>query len=543
MEEPMSDNICINPRIYYNTQTLTCDLPERIHPSEPANSIPTAPQLPRPPFPALVPGSPRPLEEFRDRILQMATRGSLTHPPAHNPISPQEFSLLAALPFACGDSKGDGFFKEGDAGEAGSQTGGAGNSPAGPSSGGGGSGGTGTVNSSGDSGVLMAAGGRDGGNPRTAPIPSQPTVHDTALCGNNGTIPDLDDGVGVCANYADHQHELFSWDPEQTGQIQTLLDLGFAPDQVLTSPDGQYYLTHHGDPLADPPAVGGLALVDNRQGTQFQIAFSRIVLDVPAATSSGSTVLQFTPSFPKGIARVGERLFIATSNLVNQPLPVDNYFNPGTVLIYNTATQNWEHYLVTGDFNPTSVGLIDGKVFVVNSGDINPARNPAQLVTTPSSIDVIDPTTLQIEKNISLEMAGDAGPPSGQAMKYPAAGINGEIAVSPDGNTLALPTGDNSGRILLINRQTETVRAIRVAGGEKVLLTALTFNPSQPFLYVADFNDGKLYTVDVTGAQVIGEQVLDTTPTDFSGISDGLWHGGSVFVGVGPKIYRLPITQ
>lgn len=555
----MSSNVCLDPRPFYNFTHLSCEAPEA--PPEASTKSPDLLLAGQP----VHPGSPvslapqlRGLEHFTSQILQRASVGTS---PAKVESIPSALPPLPFLLTGCGSSEDKNLFKNTDdsgvsAGTGGSSTGG--------SSGTGGTAGTG--GSSGN-------GARDGGiqdSEAGAPpsVPGQAELWSTTPCGSDGTIPDLDQDVGVCANYTEDRHHLFSWNSQNSGSGDggvgnSILELGFAPDQVLRDSSGKYFITHHGDPLAIPPSPTGLAVVDTGLALQDQVDFTQILLAAPMATSEGAMVIQFRPSFPKGLAQSGDRLFIATSNLVPRVDPTENYFNPGTILIFNTASSSWEHYLTTTDFNPTSMALINGKIYVVNSGDVNPARNGGQTVTTPSSIDVINPRTLEIEKNIPLGGPGnlipaidggveggnispmDGGMDAGSsgARENFAAGIHGEIAISPDGKTIVLPTGDNSGRLIVVDVESETARQISVTTGTKVLLTGLAFHPSSEVLYAGNFNDGKIYTVDLKNGHVVGDQVLDSVTTDFSGISDGLWQSASVFMGVGPEIYRLPVSQ
>jgi hypothetical protein len=514
------------------------------------------------------------LDHFRTQLLQQAAQGSSQ--PARAQVNPLALSLIALLPLGCGSDESKGGFPraldDASVGGAGSGTGGnGGSSGTGGAAGSAGTGGSAAVDASitdGDGGTAHA-------------IPGQAVLWSTTPCDGDGFIPDLDEGVGVCTKVdIPDRHYLFSWDAQNQQSTSTgdtgdggttgILELGFAPDQVLRGADGKYYITHYGNGAAASPTPSGLSVVDNGIAMQNQAPFTQVLLAEPMANSAGNMVLQFTPAFPKGMAQIGDRLFIATSNLVIQgareanadggtALDIETHFNPGIVLIYNTASAAWEHYLATTDFNPTSVAAINGKIYVVNSGDVDPQRNP--IAITPSSIDVINPQTLQIERNIPLGSrtteAGDAGPDGAEgtdldgssdgapqgARQNLAAGIQGEIAVSSDGKTMVLPTGDNSGRILVVDVESGTSRTITVATGAKILLTGLTFHPSDQFVYVGNFNDGKIYTVNLRDGQVVDHQSLDGNTTDFSGISDGLWQSASVFMGVGPEIYRLPVQQ
>lgn len=123
-------------------------------------------------------------------------------------------------------------------------------------------------------------------------------------------------------------------------------------------------------------------------------------------------------TFTAGAAIAASRLFVATSNVGNDPGMADTQYLPGSVLVYdidltanpptlfpNAATP----VILTQGFNPTHVtayrvGLREF-ILVTVSGAIG-LSGVDTLVLTPSAIEVIDAHTLQLVATIPLGNAG-----------------------------------------------------------------------------------------------------------------------------------------
>lgn len=124
----------------------------------------------------------------------------------------------------------------------------------------------------------------------------------------------------------------------------------------------------------------------------------------------------FVTRFTAGSARVGSRLFVATSNLIRSSV---TQFAPGTVLVFEFDTRfdppranpdpNVSVILTTG-FNPTTVTPYttpSGRdlALVAVSGAIALGTGP-DLIRTDSAIDVIDALSLELIATIPLGRAG-----------------------------------------------------------------------------------------------------------------------------------------
>ena len=357
-------------------------------------------------------------------------------------------------------------------------------------------------------------GGSDSGTPET-PTPLRLTgfeTHDTAPCGPAGMITDLDEGLGVCANYTNNQHHLFSWDPNSPGAATSIIPLSFAPDQVLQGSDDSIYITTHQNP--------GLSVVHPIEGSESHHAFPASI-PTTLHSSSGRPLTSIRPAFPKGLVEIDGQIFIATSNYDE----VHDDYLPGTILVFQKATGSFVALSSSG-FNPTSVGESNGRLLVVSSGAVD--RNGH--ATTDGYLDIFDPFSYDLIRSIPLGRRG--------------AGVSGEITLSPDGRNVLLPTADNSGRILVVDLNDGTKRELTMSSagvtGDRAFFPSLQVSPDGRFGVVGNFNDGRVYTVNLAdGTATASPLTVDSNTTDGDGLSDGLRIGSEYFVGMGPRLLRL----
>ncbi|HKX11635.1 MAG TPA: hypothetical protein VJP40_00685 [bacterium] len=364
---------------------------------------------------------------------------------------------------------------------------------------------------SGSGGSDSGSGGSDAGPPAVAPHFSGVNRQALAPCGNQGMITDLDDGLGVCANYVSGDHHLFSWSASSAGAT-SIIPLTNAPDQVLRGADGAIYISTHQNP--------GLSVVRPSPGSESHYAFPTSIA-LSGQSSSGRVLSSTRPGFPKGLVEIDGRLFVATSNYDE----AHSDFQPGTVLAFDPSDHAYSA-LPTSAFNPTGVAEANGRLLVVNSGAID--RNGQ--VTSDGSFDVFNPNTFELEASLPLGRRG--------------AGLAGEIALSADGNRAILPTADNSGRLIVVDWASSQVRELdlRAAGisGSRIFFSNLQVSADGNFAVVSNFNDGRVYTVDLNQGTLVGSSLgVDAQTNDFNGLSDGLRLGAEYFVGFGPEVLRL----
>jgi len=475
----MTQDICIDPSLRffdYSEQVCRSPAPAVAPGSE---SAPPFAQAPRP-LTTIDPRGPaifRASAEFRRSLIRDAFGDSRPQARATfgDPVASSLWSLASLLPVACNSHPP----LQGD------------------SDSGGGS----------DSGQ----GGSDGGSPATAPNFTRFSRQALAPCGSQGMITDLDEGLGVCANYVNNEHHLFTWNAASPG-AESLIPLTYAPDQVLRGSDGAIYVSTHQSP--------GLAVVRPTPGEESHFGFPTS-LSLSGASSSGRSLASLRPAYPKGLAQIGNEIFIATSNYDE----VHGDFQPGTVLAFDTLSQTYSH-LPTSAFNPTGLAEANGRLLVVNSGAID--RNGH--VSSDGSLDVFNPHTFELEASLPLGRRG--------------AGLNGEIALSADGSRAVLPTADNSGRLIVVDWQSSQVREIdlRAAGigGSRIFFSSLQVSADGNFAVVSNFNDGRVYSVNLEQGTISGASLrVDSRTDDTNGLSDGLRLGAEYFVGFGPEVLRL----
>lgn len=377
-------------------------------------------------------------------------------------------------------------------------------------------------------GPLPTAAGNDSGaggtdaDTATPPPPNLPPLLEgfelfaNAPCGAEGILTDLDENLGACANYTTGNHHLFSWDPQTPGSIASIIPLSYPPDQVLRTSDGIIFTTTYQNP--------GLAVTDPIVGTESHIPFPTTVTS-SRPSSGGRLVSSFAPNYAKGLVEIGNRILVATSNYDS----AHEDFLPGTVLAYDRGTggfQTWE----TSGYNPTSVANVAGSLLVVSTG----ALSQAGVAGTDSYLDLFDPATGTRTNTLHLG-------------RY-AAGLSGEMSVSGDGSTLVLPTADNSGNLLVVNLLNFSFREISLRGlgvsGDRIFFPSIQLTEDGHYALVGNFNDGKVYVVDLESANLASPALtLDTQLTDGEGLGDGLRIGGEFFIGRGDAVLRLKLRR
>jgi len=145
-------------------------------------------------------------------------------------------------------------------------------------------------------------------------------------------------------------------------------------------------------------------------------------------------------------------------------------------------------------------------------------------------LDIFDPLSYDLIRSIPLGRRG--------------AGVSGEITLSPDGRNVLLPTADNSGRILVVDLNDGTKRELTMSSagvtGDRAFFPSLQVSPDGRFGVVGNFNDGRVYTVNLAdGTATASPLSVDSNTTDGEGLSDGLRIGSEYFVGMGPRLLRL----
>jgi DNA-binding beta-propeller fold protein YncE len=336
-------------------------------------------------------------------------------------------------------------------------------------------------------------------------------LHAQTPCGPKAMIPYLDQDVATCVDAVANTYHLFRWDPSTAGLTESIAQLAFRPDQVLHSASGDFFVT-----VYDPP---GMVMIDPAAGSTTPLPFPK--LNLSGTSSKGNTINSLQPNFPKGLVEAEGNVFVASSNFNASTYPDIEYF-PGTVLVYDPKADKFDS-IVTQGYNPTSLATQNGFLYVVSSGAIN-KNTPL----THSYFEVYN--TLPPYNRLQAIDLGPVG-----------AGVGGKITLSPDGHTALLPTADNSGRLLVIDLNTNRKReiALPVGVGEN-LLANVRISEDNRQAFIGNYNDGKVYVIDLnSGALTEAPILVDNNTLDTLGISDGILIGGKLYLGVGSEILRL----
>ncbi len=341
--------------------------------------------------------------------------------------------------------------------------------------------------------------------------------HATTPCGPDGVLTDLDEGLGVCANYQSGEHHLFSWDPQVKESASSLVSLSNPPDQVLEN-GSEIYITTHENP--------GITVVNLQNQTEKHYPFPAVTLNQPRYTSSDQElVTSLTPAYPKGLAKTENQVFVATANLLDSE---KGDFRPGTVLALDSSG----HFkaIETFGYNPTGIAVLNDRLFVVSTG----AYDKKGQALTDSFLEIYDPISHERLEKINLGKS--------------AAGISGEINVSDDRKKIILPTGNNSGDLLVVDLESlqVTPHSLKnsMASQNRIFFSGLQLTEDGRYSLVNNFNDGQSYLVDLNTGKLVGAPLsIDPDLTDANGLGDTVRVGKDFYLGLGGQIMQVRTTE
>lgn len=191
------------------------------------------------------------------------------------------------------------------------------------------------------------------------------------------------------------------------------------------------------------------------------------------------------PSYPCGIARIGDRIFVSTANYIRTEAPA--VAAPGTVLAFDVSGTliTREGHIVTSAYNPTGLASGNGELIVTNSGVLS-IVDAMSVPETESAIDIVDPDELKVISSISLGMAGASFHP---------------VAVTYDGSLgfIGSHAYGNVYEIDLINKQ--VLRGIDnpivIADGSDYI-TDMDLAVDNSYLFAASFEQSSVFPIDLT---------------------------------------------
>lgn len=299
---------------------------------------------------------------------------------------------------------------------------------------------------------------------------------------------------------------------EDDGHVRVLSLAGATPtlDRAIPLP---------GAPFAAGIAAGALSIQDERTalvtssgaggeavylfdpstalaaGDVTKLTLSGLTLSWPAGTLNskgvdvGARALPIT--YTSGAALSHQRLFVCASNL---DAAFD--YNPGAVLAFDVdpVTKALSNGVVfrTTDFNPTALTRVR-----TARGELILCTSSGTFGAGTSSIDVIDPVSLQLKATIPLGRRDAAGP----------------IVVSKDGRRGYLGSQAAAEVYVLdlsnlgdeLQNPTTTARPARYLGGYTLPTTGgfayvsgLALSHSGTYLYAVNFNQSELFVIDLT---------------------------------------------
>lgn len=212
---------------------------------------------------------------------------------------------------------------------------------------------------------------------------------------------------------------------------------------------------------------------------------------------------KITPNFPSGIARIGDRIFVAMSNYINTTNPA--VAAPGIVRAFDIKSGGSmidAGIIVTSAFNPTGLSVRNGEELIItNSGVIN-IINAESVPATDSVIDIADPETMEITGSIPLGQV---------AASFHAA------AVTIDGS-LAFVGSSAFGEVYeidLIN-----ISALRgknnplMITDESDYMTDVKLSQDNSHIFIASFEKSAVYPVDIS--DIANPEVKDPIVVGYS---------------------------
>lgn len=330
-------------------------------------------------------------------------------------------------------------------------------------------------------------------------------------CGPNSVIMDLDDnGLGVCTDFQKPLNMVFQLGD---GKILKTQPLDQVPDQIDGAPDGNIAIT-----ASDSKTyAGGILRLYGVTGTPNWLPFNPVTVDQK----------KFTPSLGKGIQFASAHFFVATGNTdFSKGNPI--YF-PGSVLAYTTGGVTFQA-LATKGLNATSIGTWKDAqgthLAVVNTGPLDVSGN----TSAKSRLAVFNTDIPALEQVFDLPFGG--------------LGLAGELSIA--GGRMAIPSADNSRRVLVLSTEnlsaTPQVVTVPNSSPEKKLHMIAFAKILGQYLVAGNYNTGLVSTWDLDGtaSQVLGSTILlDNELKPGQGIADAACLGGKLLVTVGPNVMEL----
>lgn len=172
------------------------------------------------------------------------------------------------------------------------------------------------------------------------------------------------------------------------------------PSRLLVSAIDQAFILTSNSIISFNPISGGIYESEN--------ILASVNIGSGYKNSDGSEAPDtVTPSYPGGIARVGDTLFASTANYTRTQTPA--VAAPGTVLVFSIENDHLlspNGHILTSHFNPTGLSVRDKEDLVITNSGVVDIVDAKGVPKTPSAIDIVDPKSLTIKSTIELGMVG-----------------------------------------------------------------------------------------------------------------------------------------
>ncbi|MBI2345446.1 MAG: hypothetical protein HYV03_00850 [Deltaproteobacteria bacterium] len=250
--------------------------------------------------------------------------------------------------------------------------------------------------------------------------------------------------------------------------------------------------------------------------------------DIDGNGTTETTITQFTPNYPGGLAAAHGKLYVSFSNYLQPLSPA--VAAPGIVRAYNIhagapyLTPSAAPPIVTSAYNPTALATLpDGTVLVVNSG-VNDIVDANTVPRTDAGVDFVDPVTDAIADSVNLG-------PVALSFQPPAVTADGALAFLPSASYGEIYAVDLANRKALFTH--ENPITITGNGVGEDFLTDTAISAAGGFLFVGSFTHSAVYPIDLRaiipqvlppafpGPIVVGFPV-GVTPENPSGVNTGI---------------------
>ena len=202
---------------------------------------------------------------------------------------------------------------------------------------------------------------------------------------------------------------------------------------------------------------------------------------------------------PAGIAILGDHVYVGAVQFRGE-----TEYGPGAIVVIDRATREVMGAIATHRQNPQALDVVDGKLFVVDSGAFALADG-RYVAGTEGAVEVWTPTDDPLAPNrefAALPLVDD-----------PAVGVPGRPAIGAD-SVVYLPSATGPVVFSYDVEAMEWVRGaddpIRLYDTDLDALHHAAFGP-QGVLYVTAFNEDKLFLVDTTCDAVLDEILLEAS--------------------------------